>query len=183
MPPNYLKPFKRLRLRRLVKRPDLPNDLVEFYEQNEGVGLESSADHLVRLCRLDEVAHVEWRDLHIFGELYKIPGWESFSGFRVGFSSFGDEIVYVLECPCCAKGAILTIGIDVPGPKQRLPERFESALVLASTFTGWLRHLARMGWVEYGLVNGYLADLPATEQRELRLYYQALNPGITWGVT
>jgi hypothetical protein len=138
---------------RAINRPELPADFASFYAENEGVGLESSPDRIVRLCRLDEVAHIGWRDLHIFGQ-EECPGWELFEGFRIGVSSFFDEIAYVLRSPCCPAGAILTIGVDVAGPGGTGGALLEPSLVLAGSFTEWVRHLEMMGWVEYGLVPG-----------------------------
>src|SRR5262245_16335096 len=96
------KPFKRLPRRRKVMRPGLPSDLPQFFSVNEGVGVESSPERLVRLCRLDEVSRIKWQDLHIFGEEV-CSGWESFAAFRIGVSSFLDEIAYVISSPCCAE--------------------------------------------------------------------------------
>jgi hypothetical protein len=62
------KPFEKLTTRRLINRSDLPLDLAEFYAENEGMGLESSPDRIVRLCRLDEVSRVGWRDIHLDGK-------------------------------------------------------------------------------------------------------------------
>lgn len=175
------KPFEPLAEPRLLNRPELPPDLAQFYEQNEGVGLESRPDRLIRLCRLDEVARVGWPDLHIFGE-NDCTGWNSFAGFRIGVSSFFDEILYVIDSPCCPPGAVLTIGLDVSGPGGNGPASLEPSLVLAATFPEWIGHLKASGWIEYGLVPGGLAELPAAEQQELRQYYQALNPGIGWRI-
>jgi hypothetical protein len=161
-----------------VERPDLPDDLSRFYAEHEGVGLESSLDRLVRLCRLDEVARIGWRDLHFFGA-EECRGWEGFAALRIGMSSYLDEIVYVLDAPCCSAGAILTIGVDVAGPGGHGPATLEPSLVLATSFTEWLRHLESTGWVEYGLVPGGIAEL--SEHQAVRRYYHALNPGISWG--
>ena len=176
------KPFVRLKQPRFLIRPDLPADLVKFYEQNEGVGLESSPNRVVRICRLKEVTRIGWRNLHILGR-EECPGWERFAGLRIGISSFFDEIVYVLDAPCCSLGAILSLGVDVAGPGGCGPAPLESSLVLAVTFPEWLRHLERMGWVEYGLVPGGILELPEPTQHELRRYYLSLNPGIAWGGT
>ena len=158
----------------------LPPDLAAFYAENEGVGLESSPDRLVRLCRLDEVLRIGWRDLHIFGN-DPWPSWERFAAYRIGISSFFDEIVYVLDAPACPAGSILTIGVDISGPGGSGEAALKPSLILSSGLTEWLRHLERHGWMEYGLVPGSLVDLTEIEQRSLRHYYQSLNPGIDWG--
>ena len=174
------KPFVKLKVPRFLIRPDLPSDLVKFYEQNEGVGLERSPNRVVRICRLQEVTRIGWRNLRILGE-EECPGWEGFAGLRIGISSFFDEIVYVLDAPCCSLGAILTLGVDVAGPGGCGPAPLEPSLVLAATFQEWIENLKRSGWIEYGLVPGGISDLPEPMQRELRGYYQTLNPQIKWG--
>ena len=177
------KPFIRLTAQRVVDRPELPPDLARFYAKNEGVGLESSPKRVVRLCRLNEVALIGWPNLHILGadDEDDEQGWEEFTAFRIGVSSFFDEIVYVLDAPSCPRGAILTLGVDVAGPGGAGPAALEPSLVLAASFPEWLRHLERMGWVEYGLVPGCIGELPAQEQTKLRRYYRALNPQMAWG--
>ena len=160
----------------------MPPDLLNFYMANEGVGLGSSPDRSVRICRLNEVVRIGWRQLHLLG-CEPCEQWDNFAAFRIGSSSFGDEIVYVLKAPVCTPGAVLTIGVDVAGPGGSGLAAIEACLVLAVTFPEWLRHLERMGWVEYGLVPGGILELPEPTQHELRRYYFSLNPGITWGET
>jgi hypothetical protein len=171
------KPFVSLTAPRMVEQFGLPSDLARFYAANEGVGLESSPDRSVRLCRLDEVARIAWRHVHIFGA-DELPGWERFAAFRVGISPFFDEIVYVLNAPVCQAGSILTISVDVAGPGGYGSATLEPSLVLASSFTEWLKRLEACGWTEYGLGPGDLAKLPAAEERQQRRYYQTLNPGL-----
>ena len=174
------KPFVRLTAPRIVEQLGLPIDLAQFYSENEGVGRESSPDRFVRLCRLNEVARIGWRDVHVLGA-YEIPEWELFAAYRIGMSPFFDEIVYVLNAPVCPVGAILAIGVDVAGPGGSGPATLEPSLVLASSFAEWLKRIEACGWSEYGLGPDDLAKLPAAEERQHRRYYQALNPGIPWG--
>src|ERR671922_2388364 len=89
-----LKPFVRLPAARGVNRPELPPDLAEFYAWHEGVGLESSPDLPVRLCKLDEVERVGWEGLGLVAEVPE--GWAGFHACRIGEGMFGDRIVYVL---------------------------------------------------------------------------------------
>src|SRR5262249_14324423 len=173
-------PFIRLNARRALGRPDLPSDLAEFYAEHEGAGLSNDWDCNVRTCRLDEVSRISWRDLHILGDENCPEGWERFAGFRIGLSSFFDEVVYVLAAPSCPAGAILTLGVDVAGPGGSGPTALECSLVLAPSFNEWRRHLEQTGGVEYGLAPGNLADLTEAQQRELRQYYKTLHPGVTW---
>lgn len=174
------KPFVRLAPPRMVEQIGLPSDLARFYAENEGVGLESSPDRFVRLCRLDEVTRMAWRDVHVFGE-DELPGWERFAAYRIGISPFFDEIMYVLNAPVCPAGSILAIGVDVSGPGGSGSATLEPSLVLASSFEEWLKRLEACGWIEFGLGPGDLAKLPPAEERQHRRYYQALNPGIAWG--
>lgn len=174
------KPFVRLTVPRIVEHLGLPTELAQFYSENEGVGRESSPDRFVRLCRLKEVERIGWRDLHIFGA-DDFPGWEQFAAYRIGMSPFFDEIVYVLNAPVCPAGFIFTIGVDVAGPGGSGSAILEPSLVLASSFAEWLERLEACGWIEYGLAPGDLTTLPEAEERKHRRYYQALNPGITWG--
>lgn len=174
------RPFSLLATSRDLGRNDLPPELARFYEKNEGIGLQSPADRIVRLCRLSEVKTCAWRDVPIFGSEDE-AGWNDFEAFHVGVSLYHDGIYWVRQAPCCPKGSILTIGPDLAGPGGDGPDTIEPSLVLASSFDGWLTHLARYAWFEYGLAPGNLADLPASDQSEMRAYFKVLNPGISWG--
>jgi hypothetical protein len=94
-----------------------------------------------------------------------------------------DEILFVVHAPCCSPGAILALGSDIAGPGGSEGNELEPSLVLATSFSLWLEHLEQMGWIEYGLVPGALAELPRSQEQALRLYYKTLNPQITWGPT
>src|SRR5262245_22307286 len=104
------KPFVQLGAIREVNRPELPSDLAEFYARHEGIGLESSPDRTVRLCRLDEVARIGWKDLQLVTANEVPEGWEGFAAFGIGMGRFFEEIVYVLNAPSCSPGSILEIG-------------------------------------------------------------------------
>ena len=173
------KPFARLPVPRRVAQAGFPTELAEFYSQNEGVGLESTPDRLIRLCKLSEVTPMAWSDLHIIGD-DPFEGWDRFSGLRLGISSFFDDIVYVINCPRCPAGAIMTLGMDIMGPAGNGPFPFECSLVLASSFSEWLQRLAAMQWLDYGLGPGELLQLPQPQQDEYYAYYKGLNPGIDW---
>lgn len=173
------RPFQRLARPRRVEIDNLPADLMAFYSENEGVGLESSPDRLVRLCQLNEVAAITWSDLHIFGK-DPVAGWESFRGLRIGVSSFFDDIVYATSSPSCSAGSILAFGVEVMGPGGTGPNRFECSLVLADAFSTWLKRLEQHNWKEYGLVPSEIQRLRSRIQREQLAYYQSLNPGIEW---
>jgi hypothetical protein len=171
-----LRPFVQLATPRALNRPELPPDLAEFYSGHEGVGLESSTDRPVRLCRLDEVALLRWKDLFTLED--GVPeGWEGFAAVRIGMGMFGDQILYILTAPSCPPGSVLAIGRDLAGPGGDGPFRMESTLVLAESFPGWLAHLERWGWVEYA-VAGWEAP---PDPQEINRYYLALNPGLNVG--
>jgi hypothetical protein len=179
MPSEDLKPFVPLAAPRVVNRPELPPDLAEFYSGHEGIGLESSPDYPVRLCRLDEVALVRWNDLFTLpddvskGPDDVPPGWEGFAAVRVGLGMFGDQILYVLDAPSCPPGSVLAIGRDLGGPGGDGPFSLERTLVLARSFPEWLAHLEQWGWVEYAVAGWE----PPPEPKEIERYYRALNPG------
>lgn len=173
-------PFVTLPRDRALNRPDLPAELRAFYERNEGVGLESSPDRTVRICRADEVKLFGWQDVHIFGG-DDWPGWETFSALLIGAGPFFDEIFYVLRAPSCPPGSILVFGTSIAGPGGTGPHAAEPSLVLAANFWDWLRRLERFGWMEFGIVPGELTNLPAAEQQEVRTCFASLNPGISWG--
>ena len=173
------KPFNRLPTVRRLATDNLPSDLVSFYSQYEGVGLESSPDRLVRLCRLNEVVRITWSHLHIFGK-EPFAGWESFRGFRIGMSSFFDDIIYVSSSPCCPAGSIIAFGVDVIGPGGSGPFPFECSLVLAATFSNWLRRLEEQKWMEYGLFPGEMERLRPRRQQEQLAHYRSLNPNCEW---
>jgi len=170
-----LRPFVQLAAARAVDRNKLPADLAEFYAAHEGVGLESSSDRPVRLCRLEEVAQVGWNDL--WPACGAPEGWERFAAFRVGMGMFGDTIVYVLNAPSCPTGSILALGRDLAGPGGVGPFSLESSLVLATSFPAWLAHLGRWGWVEHA-VAGWEAP---PDPQEVVQYYLALNPSMNVG--
>jgi hypothetical protein len=120
---------------------------------------------------LEEVAFIRWKDLLTFPD--DVPeGWEGFAAVRVGLGMFGDEILYILNAPSCQAGSVLAIGRDLAGPGGHGPFRLESSLVLAQSFTEWLVHLERWGWVEYA-VAGWEAP---SDPQEIARYYRALNP-------
>lgn len=172
-------PFAPLSAARNIERLNLPEDLAEFYRHNEGVGLESDPERLIRLCQLAEVEQIGWSDLHVIGE-DSLEGWEHFSGYRIGISSFFDEIVYVLNAPTCPPGSILLLGVDICGPGGDGPLAFECSLVLATNFQEWLNRLERSKWIDLGLIPGEFEHLPASEQGEVSRYFKSLNPQITW---
>jgi hypothetical protein len=171
-----LKPFVDLAAPRVVKRSELPPDLAKFYARHEGVGLDSSTDRPVRLCRLEEVALIRWKDFCTPSD--DVPeGWEGFTALRIGVGMFGDEILYVLNAPSCPLGSVLAIGRDLAGPGGVGPFSLESSLVLAASFPEWLAHLERWGWVEYA-VAGWEAP---TDRQAVEQYYLALNPNMNVG--
>lgn len=174
------RPFRRQLWPRKVNRSDLPADLVRFFTWYEGVGRESSPDRLLRLCTLSEIEQIGWEGIPIFGR-EPVPGWESFQAFRIGNSAYFDEIVYVVDCPCCTAGAILAIGPDIYGPGGTGTAPFGCSLVLASSFNAWIEHLRSMSWMEYGLVPGSVDQFAPSKQQRLRSYYLMLNPAIPWG--
>jgi hypothetical protein len=178
--PSEPMPYRRLGAPREIADRRLPDDLRRFYAQNEGVGLDSDPQRIVRLCKLAEVRAVRWADLHILGKEKAGRGWEEFAGYRIGVSSFGDEIIYVLNAPVCAAGSIFTLGPDVQGPGGTGPLAIEPSLVLSGNFDEWLRNMDRAGWREYGLTPGDISELPKARKDRLLRYYKVLNPGIKW---
>src|SRR5688500_13228855 len=94
------RPFFTLRKPRTVARAGLPPDLATFCRSHEGIGIEHPPDRFVRMCKLDEVRRVGWKDLHIVGD--DVPpddGWANFAGYRVGYSDMLDEIVWAVSAP------------------------------------------------------------------------------------
>lgn len=174
-----MRPFVSLQDPRAVERDDLPPDLLRFYERHEGVGLESSPERDVRLCKLAEVKEYAWRDVPIFGADAE-PGWGEFRGLYIGVSSFHDGIYWVRKAPCCPAGSILTIGPDIAGPGGGGDHTIEPSLVLAASFDEWIDRLGRYRWTEFGLAPGSIDDLPAAARPAVRSYYRALNPAIRW---
>jgi hypothetical protein len=174
-------PFTVLKSARRVDADWMPQLLREFYATREGVGLSSTPDRIVRLCKLAELASMSWEDLHIFGERTPARGWKDFSAIRLGKSSFGDEIVWVLSAPSASAGSIMAFGPDVAGPGGTGQEAIEPSLVLAEDVHSWMSRLARDQWTEYGIVPGGIKELPAERQIELLAHFRRFNPRITWG--
>ena len=169
------KPFVELTTRRIVPvAEELPDDLAEFYALNEGVGLESSYwDHPVRLCKLNELARVTWKDLGFGGQ---VPdGWDPFAAIYLAFGMFFEKVVYVLDAPSCPPGSILALGNAISGPGGTGPAALESTLVLAESFQAWLIHLEQLEWVEPA-ISGPDRDWTDKEKQEIYRYYLALNP-------
>lgn len=159
--------FSKLKKPRDVSSYSLPAELADFYSHYEGCGLYSSPEIPVRFCRLDEVKRFVWRDVHIFGS-DECPGWELFDAYYIGLGSFFEEFFYVVSAPVCQPGSILMIGVDVPGPGGVGPATLEPSLVLATSFTEWLKRLKADAWLE-------LNNRPGDES-----YYRRLNPEIQW---
>ena len=174
-------PFITLEKPRVVRRPDLPADLMEFYSKHE-VDPKASLVYL-NFTPLDKVKLLGLKEIGIDVDL--LPDalraeWAKFSGLLVAYDSFGDEIVYVTKAPSCAPGSIMVLGGDVSGPGGTGPLACDLTLVLAASFTKWLAHLKRWDWIDYGVIPGGIKDLPAADRDELHKYYLGLNPQITW---
>jgi hypothetical protein len=174
------KPFVELPTPRPIHSLGLPDDLTRFYAMNEGVGLESNPERLVRLCKLTEVQPITWKDLHIFGREAPPKDWENFAGYRIGISSFFDEIVYVTAAPVCPAGSIMTIGVDVDGPGGKGGAALQYSLVLAASFDEWMRRLREYNWMEYGLVPGSLDELSPANRQALVDVFRRHNPEMQW---
>src|SRR5262245_15898568 len=112
----------------------MPQDLRDFYATREGIGLASTPDRPVRLCKLAEVARIGWEDLDIIVRGKRAVAWENFFAIRLGSSCFGDEIVWVLSAPSAPAGAIMTFGTDVAGPGGTGDDAIEPSLVLSEDF-------------------------------------------------
>lgn len=136
------------------------------------MGLESTPECSVRLCRLEEVQRVTVVDLrHFCGD---DSAWANFAGYQIGISPFFDRVVYVLSAPVCQRGAILVFGYDIAGPGGLGSAALEGELLLAETWADWLAHLKQCGWNEPGFCPGSI------EEPTVRAYYRRLNPAITW---
>lgn len=166
-----LNPFVILPTPRLVA-VNLPSDLSEFYRHHEGVGLEASPDANIRLCKLHEVRHVDFSDIHVLQDR-ESNDWRAFRGIRIGIDSWLDDVVYVLDAPNCALGAIMLLGPDVASP-----EGAEGSLVLAESLLDWLSNLELHGWVEYGTCPGGLQDISPNQRRIIVQRLNNLNPGL-----
>ncbi len=165
------RPYERLPARRAVPC-DWPADLADFYATHEGVGLESTFERSVRLCRLDEVQRVTVADMqHFCGD---DPAWASFAGFLIGSSPYLDQVVYALSAPVCLRGTIMAFGYDLAGPGGQGEAACEPSLVLAETFADWLARLEQFNGDELGFRPGAIED-PAQ-----RAYFRRLNPAIAW---
>jgi len=174
-------PFQQLPSHREVTQEGFPEELSEFYQNYEGIGLESSPDNPIRICRLEEAIRISCSELDLLGGEV-LEGWESFSAIRLGMSPFFDEIVSVIEAPCCDAGSIMVFGGDIYGPGGKGEYAFECSLVLASSLSEWLDRIAKYDWNDPGLYPGeFEAGGRLEDQRsELVQYYKKLNPQIEW---
>jgi hypothetical protein len=161
---------------REVRTRGMPEDLRRFYRSHEGIGLETPPDRAVRLARLDEVRPVGWRDLHIVGD-DEPPhqGWESFAGWRIGYSDMLDEIVYIVHAPGVPPGAVLAMGTGMTmGPGGNDANGPGSAIVVAASFDDWIRRLEQHGPLAHGL---FVDDeLPDEVAAKLHAELARLNP-------
>lgn len=141
--------FVRLSARRDVARRDWPLDLCSFYTEHEGTGLGGSPGF--RLAKVDQVSTVAWKDLGLSPDPPH-QGWASFSAMRIGFSDYGDEIVYVLHAPGIPKGSILALGVGaMTGPAGDDKGGPVGALVLAASLEEWITRMGRFGHGAHGL--------------------------------
>jgi hypothetical protein len=176
-----LTPYVRLPSKRSIAIDWLPQDLCDFYASHEGVGLESSSDRPVRICRLDEVTTVMMHDLHLFDDFPLEGGWADFSAIRIGTGCFFDELVYITQAPVCPPGSIMAFGVDVAGPGGEGGDDDPwGSLVLARDFGEWISRLRADGWDELGLVPGELQRLSADRAQCLRRRFAELNPRAGW---
>jgi hypothetical protein len=165
--------------RRVVNQPGWPADLSDFFASFEGCGLEREPTVGIRLCRLDEVLAVAYKDISVLSDA--APNWGTFTSYRIGISPFFDDIVYVTSSPVCAPGSIMLLGPDVAGPGGEGLARHEATLVLARSLAQWIEQLKRWNGVEYGVCPGEVRKLPELQRNELQRYYRELNPHIEWG--
>ena len=172
-----LKPFIDLKVSRAVTIAWLPEVLRNFYRTHEGL---TNVDQGIRMCRLNEVAEIRWKDLHIFGTYPPNGGWASFRGIRLGASAYFDEIFYVLEAPVARSGSIIAFGVEVNGPGGTGDEAFEPSIVLAASFEDWIDRLRKDNWEDYGLFPGGIHRLQQERQMQLNKQLLSLNPKISW---
>ena len=163
--------------RRDIGRADFPADLTEFYAEHEGVGLESKGHHTIRMARLSEVTKIAWKDLGLSADPPH-AGWASFSGYRIGFSDYGDEIVYVLSAPGIPAGSVLALGAtELYGPAGGDQDGTQGALVLGASLGDWLERMRRFGTAADGLygecgVPEWVADIVEAEIARLNPFSQ-----------
>ncbi len=160
----------------------LPADLMDFYAHHEGVGLDASADHPIRIGRLVEAAPVVMHDLHLYDDFPLNGGWDRFTGIRIGLGCFFEELIYVTQAPVCQPGSIMAFGSDgIEGPGGiGCDDDPEMSLVLAASFGEWIARLRIDNWDEIGLVPGELDRLPAERAAQLRTRLAELNPRSWW---
>jgi len=154
---------------RRINRTDLPDELARFYSNYEGNGLGTEAN--LQIARLNEVKKVRWTDLYP-----TVPeGWEEFSGFLIGNSSYGDYVIYVISAPGIKVGAVLAIGkTELYGPAGDNENGPENTLVLAESFDLWVRRLCKLGCAAHGMFL-YL-DIPGWMNDLIKSEISALNP-------
>jgi hypothetical protein len=171
------KPFFQLQSPREVNRPQLPQELVQFYSANEAVEFECD-EGSIDLVPLREVKRIGWSDLHVVANCPE--GWEHFDAFRIGGGCHFEDIVYVINAPSCQPGAILALGGEIDwGTGGTGPFALGWSLVLGASLFEWLDHLEEEHWWEYVIGFG-IPGLTIEHQRRLRAYYLALNPSIEW---
>lgn len=175
-----LKPFAQLVTPRQVNRPELPQELVQFYSTNEAIEFEGLEYGSLYLHPLRDVKRVGWAGLDLIGDCPE--RWESLDCFLIGSGCHFEKIVYVVSAPCCQPGAVLALGGQLDWGLVGTGSSGSDlawGLVLGASLYEWLRHLEEYGWWEYAI--GFdIPQLPVERQRQLRAYYLALNPSIEW---
>lgn len=171
-------PFYRLNQARTLEG-QLPEELAWFYRHHEGIGLESHPDHLIRICKLHEVQRIKWKDLHVIGG-QEMPGWENFTAYRIGVSSYFDEIVFVVDSPACPSGSILVTGVDIIGPGGQGPYIYSESLILARNMQEWIRSLQETNWNYIALHPGEYPQLPPSDRKDIGDHLRSLNPKLNW---
>jgi len=159
-PPPKPRPFTVLAKLRFVS-PGLPSDLTAWYSRHEGVGLDGSAMHAVKLGKLAEVQPVHASDLASPSEAAE-PGYEGFRGLRIAVGLSGVPIVYVLAGKLYRFGTVFA---------QENASRF----VLDTSHVGWLARLARDEWFEWGLARDRWGELQKGKAQLLRRHFERLN--------
>lgn len=180
MPPRETgpKPFFALQSPREVNRPELPQELVQFYAANEAVEFEGCEYGSLFLYPLRRVKRVGWADLHLVTNCPE--GWEHFDAFCIGSGCHFEDIVSVVSAPCCPSGSILALGGELDwGAGGTGPFAIGWSVVLGTSLFEWLAHLEEWSWWEYVIGFG-IPTLSLEHKRKLREYYLALNPNIEW---
>jgi hypothetical protein len=99
-----------------------------------------------------------------------LEGWPTARLLVIGYTPFGDWLLWADELPGRPNGTIILT--DHEGE--------DNPIVVGDSFAQWLGRYATYGYIEYSIVEGGLLDLKPAEAIPFLRDHLRLNPGCSW---